>query len=307
MKDGYRLSEVSKFIVVIDTNCFFVAKDDNMHYPFIPKKECNLFFKDCIQNNRSFGEYYITESIKQEVIFQKQEQVEKTKKAYQTSCKYLGLEPCKLIDCNIEEILAVYLKANKIEVLPLPHNDRFPHIMQRAFGKLAPFEGKEGKGDKGFKDVLLWESILSIDFSKKGIEILILMTSDKIFDQLQNEFKEKYPNVEFLIKRSWEDLKDTIVALNTCAFAERTIKDELLLEYLKDNNPEITMLIKAKVTIEKIDDNVVKCSALSRLKNNEEIEDFYFYDLLAGEFMDTYEAYEEVDKKENNDETLDKG
>lgn len=38
-------------------------------------------------------------------------------------------------------------------------NQRFDSIVDRAFEKKPPFEGKDKKSDKGFKDALLWESI----------------------------------------------------------------------------------------------------------------------------------------------------
>ena len=46
--------------------------------------------------------------------------------------------------------------------LPIPNNKCFTRIVERAFEKKAPFEGKEKNSDKGFKDVLIWESILEL-------------------------------------------------------------------------------------------------------------------------------------------------
>lgn len=51
---------------------------------------------------------------------------------------------------------------NKIIELPIPKEKCFKRIVTRAFEKEAPFEGKEKNSDKGFKDVLLWESILEL-------------------------------------------------------------------------------------------------------------------------------------------------
>ena len=49
---------------------------------------------------------------------------------------------------------------NKVIEIPVASNNRFESIINRAFSKLPPFEGKEKRSDKGFKDALLWESVL---------------------------------------------------------------------------------------------------------------------------------------------------
>lgn len=51
---------------------------------------------------------------------------------------------------------------NKVIEMPIASNDRFESIINRAFSKLPPFEGKDKRSDKGFKDALLWESCLGI-------------------------------------------------------------------------------------------------------------------------------------------------
>ena len=51
-------------------------------------------------------------------------------------------------------------------------NSRFRSIIDRAFGKRPPFEGKDKKSDKGFKDALLWESILEFALNQPKSEII---------------------------------------------------------------------------------------------------------------------------------------
>ena len=43
---------------------------------------------------------------------------------------------------------------NEVIEIPIASNDRFESIVKRAFSKLPPFEGKDKKSDKGFKDAL---------------------------------------------------------------------------------------------------------------------------------------------------------
>ena len=72
---------------------------------------------------------------------------------------------------------------NNIMVLPIPSDNRFKGIVQRAFDKAPPFGGKEKNSDKGFKDVLIWESILELTFSHKYANILFY-TKDKGFKEI---------------------------------------------------------------------------------------------------------------------------
>lgn len=81
-------------------------------------------------------------------------------------------------------------KFNKVIDLPLPTRNRFESILERAFDKRPPFEGKDTKSDKGFKDALLWESILEFSENIENISV-ILYTKDNIFS---NELEEEYNN-----------------------------------------------------------------------------------------------------------------
>lgn len=76
----------------------------------------------------------------------------------------------------------------KVESLSLPSNNRYDSIIKRALDKRPPFEGKDKKSDKGFKDVLLWESIIEHKIQHPETRV-ILYTNDSIFN---NELKQEY-------------------------------------------------------------------------------------------------------------------
>ena len=85
--------------------------------------------------------------------------------------------------------------STKILNFPLPSSNRFDSIIQRSFMKKPPFEGKEKKSDKGFKDALIWESILEYKASNRHVEIC-LYTRDGLFNEqlsieYENLFNEK--------------------------------------------------------------------------------------------------------------------
>ncbi|MGM0316473.1 MULTISPECIES: PIN domain-containing protein [unclassified Enterococcus] len=77
-----------------------------------------------------------------------------------------------------------------IEMISVSENtETFRRIIQRAFEKNPPFGNPNGKGDsdKGFKDVLIWES--AIEYKKKNSEVTIVIYSgDGI---LKHEYLEK--------------------------------------------------------------------------------------------------------------------
>lgn len=82
-----------------------------------------------------------------------------------------------------------YLSSKDINILPICNENKFSNIVNRALNKKAPFEGRDKKSDKGFKDALIWESILEFASENEGEYIFI--TNDKGFQQdLIKEFEQ---------------------------------------------------------------------------------------------------------------------
>lgn len=99
---------------------------------------------------------------------------------------------------------------NKIRELPLPSDNCFGRIITRSFEKRAPFEGKEKNSDKGFKDVLIWESILELT-EKNSEANIIFYSHDKVFkDKLVEEFSSLYPNAHISICVNQDEVKDKL-------------------------------------------------------------------------------------------------
>ncbi|MCY7645785.1 PIN domain-containing protein, partial [Bacillus safensis] len=83
-----------------------------------------------------------------------------------------------------------YIARRGIKILSLCREEKFVRIVERALNKEAPFEGKDKKSDKGFKDALIWESIL--EFAEENDGEFIFYTADKGFKkekELKMEFK----------------------------------------------------------------------------------------------------------------------
>lgn len=79
-------------------------------------------------------------------------------------------------------------------------------LLERALEKNPPFEGKNKNSDKGFKDAVLWENILSYK-TERPLYDMVLFTSDKRFNEnsLKNEYQQRF-NETINIFNDIEDL-----------------------------------------------------------------------------------------------------
>jgi len=88
---------------------------------------------------------------------------------------------------------------NKVIELPLASEARYQSILRRAFEKRPPFEGKDKKSDKGFKDALLWESILEFTAQHDTANIIYYSQDSAFGCELQEEFASCFPNATIAI------------------------------------------------------------------------------------------------------------
>ncbi len=86
-----------------------------------------------------------------------------------------------------------------IVVLPLPSANTHESLIMRALNKHPPFEGKEKQSDKGYKDALIWESI--IEYKQKYPEWNILLTTEdsRFNGYLGKEYTARFPGEEIKI------------------------------------------------------------------------------------------------------------
>lgn len=96
---------------------------------------------------------------------------------------------------------------NKVIELPIASNNRFESIINRAFSKLPPFEGKDKKSDKGFKDALLWESILEFSLTYRNSKIIQYSKDNAFGEFLLNEFAENVSDSSLFICKNESEVK----------------------------------------------------------------------------------------------------
>ncbi len=101
---------------------------------------------------------------------------------------------------TIEEAETLYrnaIKMNYVKLFPdriIPFSTTkksFDCVLKRAFDKTPPFTIAEGASDKGFKDTLIWLSVLDY-FKAEGEDEVIFMTDDSIFAKNFGELKSEF-------------------------------------------------------------------------------------------------------------------
>lgn len=110
---------------------------------------------------------------------------------------------------NLYDNLIVELKGGfvKFEIIPNPDNDVLESIIKRSIQKEAPFEGTDKKSDKGFKDVIIWESLKKRK-QTHATETIILFTKDGRMCEksLSEEYYQRFRDELYIIKKEKDNL-----------------------------------------------------------------------------------------------------
>jgi len=121
---------------------------------------------------------------------------------------------------------------NKISFIPLPKRMKLETIIDRAIEKKPPFKGIESESDKGFKDVLIWETILDYKYRNRSKKI-ILMTNDCDFN---NKKGKEEDTIVPSCKQEFEKLfSDDIEIIDINQL--RDVLEKVYEEYI--NKPEV--------------------------------------------------------------------
>lgn len=294
------------FMVVIDTNCFNNYSNDEL-IPFNACNKCHSFFADKKNRNEiSSGRYYITESVFGEIIQQRREEFTSTINDLKKISKKLNLNITIPNAPDFEKELNEYLKNFCISILPNAQSEVFSRIIDRAINKKLPFkqvgDGKNSKAsDKGFKDVLIWETLLEFDYERKRIgKVFFITANEKDFplNDLLPEWKDHHPDVELSIIAKWEDFIQEEQMLFPELVAQNNISYPGLLEMFQDENSDIIELpnYKKKIT-GRANSPVVEIETDVKMKDGTTYSSKYYYDIRVNDITlidpDEYETNEE--------------
>lgn len=113
----------------------------------------------------------------------------------------------------------------KIDILDFPSSNRFKNLINRAINKQAPFEGGEKKSDKGFKDALLWESIL--EYAEKNSGDYILYCQDARLEEATKEFSKIFNNDMEVLKNE-KELREKIISYFLHDISDNKINEDII-------------------------------------------------------------------------------
>jgi hypothetical protein len=210
-----------KYIIILDTNVLGSYKNNsliatNFKYLSICK---NIFISlidflkgSSLKQNISIA---IPKIVIEELNFQQEStfnsQIEQLKENF---VKFKELSNFKLeipdhydYKTHLADKTEAFIGKYSIEVINYPPNDVLPRLIKKVLNKEKPFYKKEKQKDSGFKDALIWESI--IDYAKKRPEKnFIFFTKDTDFNNsiLLEEFK-KITEKELKIMGSLTEVK----------------------------------------------------------------------------------------------------
>ena len=160
----------------------------------------------------------------------------------------------KISDINYKDYvdakLSAYLGKYNIKTISNPNNEVFQKLIKKVVGKEKPFYKKRNGVDSGFKDSVIWESILEF-VSQNSYDRYFFLTNDSDFedDKLEKEFVA-LTGKELSIVGEVADLKGK---LEEEIEGTKNINDSLheiqenLLDHLKKINSENFLKFKSNI------------------------------------------------------------
>lgn len=284
---------IREFAVVFDTNMIFVDKKDENAFVFSPRKEFVDFINFKKDMGITFGKLYFPQLCIDEIVHQKLNIFNQKKGEFEKLSKYFDLSchRLKISERKIKDEIIKFCNQHFIQIIGYP-TIRLSKLRNRAMKKIPPFHGTDQHSDYGFKDVLLWESVLAQTFESNGK--IILCSSDKIFKEpdILEEFNKKHPNINITIISDWQELRDEYQSLHAEIIANANICSERLLAFFQDEYSNISKIIDPKITIKQVDPWVVECKAKVIQNGNEKVLT-YFYDVRNQEYFSNWTKEDE--------------
>lgn len=122
-----------------------------------------------------------------------------------------------------------------IEVVDFPKNEKLNKIILRAIKKEPPFEGKDKQSDKGFKDVIIWETIK--EYKEKHInDVIVFYCNDNLLasNALKAEFYTEFRDEIYFEQK--DKLMERLVLLCNKTEVVKTFSSQLMERIRKSMN-----------------------------------------------------------------------
>jgi len=258
------MSEIKKFCIILDTNVLGYYKEgsvkcNNFRYLTVSK---NTFYSliNFVKENLLDGvEIAIPRIVIEELKFQeKLEYKEALQKLEKDFSKFGDLPDFKLFipepegfnySTYLDNTTNAFVKKYNIKILSYPSERVFKKLIEKVINRKKPFYKSKNSKDSGFKDAILWESILEYAKTKQDTNFILLSKDlDLNNDQLLNEF-DKEIGKEIKIFSNLTDTKKNLLnkqekLKSILQFFEREFKNKVrhtLYQFLGSNFYQISV------------------------------------------------------------------
>lgn len=179
---------------------------------------------------------------------------------------------------------------NRVVELPIASEARYQSIVKRAFNKQPPFEGKDKKSDKGFKDALLWESILEFVAQHNSANIIYYSQDNAFGRQLEEEFSTYFPYATLTICSTENDIKQCLekwakeIDIYSYTPIESYVEHQGVIDWLHSSDFLIQVIDRDFGLVEKsrlITENTVNLISFDNIQINNQTEDNTEYSVDA--------------------------
>ena len=192
----------------------------------------------------------------------------------------------------------------EVDIAPYPPNEALQGLIHRAISKQPPFEGKEKESDKGFKDAVIWESLL--DYKRNNArDVFVLYSRDtKITDAfLAKEYLKLFGEEIHMIYRddpnSHKKLLDKLRVLSDVeeerATFSQQLKDRLIMlmqdlpsEYFAETGKTYE-LDSEKIRVD--DCHINGVTITDEIEDHTDIITFYLTLNISYDFRDVYGGF----------------
>lgn len=139
-----------------------------------------------------------------------------------------------------------FVKNHELTVIPICDKIWFESIVDRAIKKYPPFLGKEKKSDKGFKDTVIWYSLLAFAQNNSGEYIFI--TGDNIFHDNFKALKQEFLDItgsQIHIYREYDEVAQFMTVKSTERYIDSvSVNSETREIVLKHDDDEFFIKLK---------------------------------------------------------------
>lgn len=179
---------------------------------------------------------------------------------------------------------------NTVIELPIATATRYSSIVERAFEKRPPFEGKDKKSDKGFKDALLWESILEFASQHKQAKIIYYSKDNAFGDVLEQEFSISNPDASLVICATEKNVQDNLeswakeIDIYSYTPIESYVEHKEIVDWLQSADFLIQVIDRDFGLIEEsrlITNNTVNLNSFENIQITNQTEEYTEYSIDA--------------------------